>query len=285
MADWDAIGAGSGILGGLGGLVGGIVGDESAEDARRRAEATWRSMGALYDGINPYVTAQGETAVGLGPSAMEGVVGEVDPATRSMQMQALRSLMGMGEAGGMDPQSRSDLMQSQAMAAREQRAQQGAIRNDFAARGRGGGGTELALRAAAGQQSANANAMAGVQAAGDARTRALQALASGAGLAGQVRGADYAQAADRAGARDRVAEYNARNRQGVQGRNADRANDAQQRTFDNRMRRAGGQAGALQGQAGMQLDEAERRARQGYALGSAVGNTVGAVGGGFLGGW
>lgn len=283
--DWYGANQGGGLLGGVGGLIGGIFGDSAAEDDRRRAAATLRNMGALYSEINPYVSVGHEDAINLGPSAMEGIASQVDPSTRAAQMQALRSLMAVGEADGMDPQSRAALMQSQAQAAREQRAAQGALRQDFAARGRSGGGTELALRAAAGQQAANANSMAGVQAAADARTRALQSLMQGASLAGQVRGADYGQAADRAQALDRVAEYNARNQQAVRGRNIDRAADAQQRTFNNRMARAGGQAGAMQGQAEMSLANAQRRANQGYALGGAIGTGIGAVGGGFLGGW
>lgn len=283
--DFDYVDRGAGLLGGLGGLVGGIVGGDAGDEERRRAAANLASLRALYSEINPIVQAGAETAYNLGPSAMEGVASEVDPAQRSTQLQALRALMDAGANGGMDAQSRASLLQGQAMAAREQRAQQGALRQDFQSRGMGGGGMELALRTAAGQQSANANAMAGVQAAADARTRQLAALQSGAALAGQVRGQDYGQAADRAQARDRVAEYNSRNSQGVAGRNIDRAYNARQQTVDNRFRRAGGEAAALQGQADMSMDEARRREQRGYALGGAIGSTAGAVGGGFLGGW
>lgn len=283
--DWDMIDRGTNLLGGIGGGIGAWLGGDASEDERKRAEETLRSIGRLYEGVNPYVSAGHEDAFDLGPSAMEGVASQVDPAMRSAQLQALRGLMDAGANGGMDAQSRAALMQGQAMAAREQRAQQGALRQDFQARGMGGGGLELGLRAAAGQQSANANAMAGVQAAGDARSRALSALQSGAGIAGQVRGADYSQAADRAGARDRVAEYNSRNRQGVAGRNIDRTMDARQQTVNNQFRRADGQAGALSGQVQMSREEAERRRQQGYAVGGALGSAAGAVGGGFLGGW
>jgi len=283
--NWDYVDRGGDLLGGLGGLAGSLLGDAGAENARREARGTLAAWRGLYQGINPIVSAVKEEEVGLGPSAMEGVASEVDPSSRAAQVSALRSLMGIANEGGMDPQSRAALLQAQGAAARERAATTGALRQSFQSRGMGGGGMELALATGAGQQAANANAMAGVQAAADARTRQLQALSQGAGLAGQVRGQDYSQAADRAGARDRVAEYNARNQQAVRGRNADRAYTAQQQTVDNRFRSAAGQAGAMAGQVDEASREAERRARQGYAIGGAAGSLLGSVGGGLLGGW
>lgn len=283
--DFDMIDRGTNLVGGIGAGIGAWLGADASEEERKRAEETLRSIERLYEGVNPYVSAGHEDTFNLGPSAMEGVASQVDPTLRSTQLQALRGLMDAGTSGGMDAQSRASLMQGQAMAAREQRAQQGALRSDFQQRGMGGGGLELGLRAAAGQQAANANAMAGVQAAGDARQRALAALQSGAGIAGQVRGADYGQAADRANSRDRVAEYNSRNSQGVAGRNIDRALGARQQTVNNQFRQADGRAGALQGQVQMSREEAERRRQQGYAVGGMLGSAAGAVGGGVLGGW
>lgn len=283
--DFDLMDRGGDLLGGIGGSIGAYLGGKAGDEERERAEATLRSLRALYGEINPYVQAGYEDTQQLGPSAMDGVASELDPTTRSAQLQALRALMGAADSGGMDAQSRAALMQGEAMAARNARAAQGAVRQSFEGRGMGGGGLQLGLQAAAGQEAANAQALAGVQAAGDARTRALAALQSGAGLAGQVRGADYAQAADRAGARDRVAEANMRNRQAVQGRNIDRQADAQQRTFANRMARAGGEAGALGALAGMSREEAQRRERRGVAMGEGIGSAVGAVGGGLIGGW
>lgn len=276
--------AGADIGGGVGGVLGGWLGGSAAENERRRIRGNLSSMRALYSELNPIVQAGYEDTYDVGPSAMEGVASELDPTLRSSQLQALRALMDVGTEGGMDPQSRAALMQANANAAREARAQQGALRQDFQSRGLGGGGLELGLRAAAGQQAANANAMAGVQAAADARARQIAALQSGAALAGNVRGADYGQAADRAQARDRVAELNARNRQDVQGRNIDRQYNAAQQTFQNRFARAGGEADALRANTEYQRAEEERRARQGYAAGGAIGSGLGAIGGAIFGG-
>lgn len=281
--NWDnALGFGD-LLGGIGGAIGGFIGDRAGEDERRRAMANLNAIRGLYEGINPYVQAGVEETYNLGPSAMEGVASQVDPTMRSTQLAALRSLMETAGQGGFDAQSQAALMQAQGQAAQQQRAQQGALRQDFAARGRAGGGTELALRAAGQQQSANANAMAGVQAAADARARALAALQSGASLAGQVRGTDYAQAADVAGARDRIAEYNSRNSQAVAGRNIDRRYQADQQTYNNRLGRADRQAGAMRDQSSYLMDQERRRREMGQGLGSAVGRGAGAVGGGYFG--
>lgn len=280
--DWDNAAGFGDLLGGLGGALGGLLGDRAGEDERRKAQQYLASIRGLYDAIDPSVRAYQEQTHNLGPSAMEGVASQLDPTLRSTQLAALRDLMGMAEAGGFDPQSRAQLAQAQASAAQQQRAQEGALRQDFAGRGMAGGGSELALRAAAQQQAANANSMAGVQAAADARTRALASLQSGAALAGQVRNADYGQATDLAGARDRIAEYNSRNSQAVHGRNLDRLTQAEQATIDNRFRRAGGQAAAYRDQASYLMDRERRNREMGQGLGSAVGRGAGAIGGGFL---
>jgi len=279
--DWDnALGFGD-LLGGVGGAIGGLLGDRAGEEERRRAMANLSAIRSLYEGINPYVQAGFEQTYNLGPSAMEGVASQVDPTLRSTQLAALRDLMGVAEAGGFDAQSRAQLAQAQASAAQQQRAQQGALRQDFAGRGMAGGGSELALRAAAQQQAANANSMAGVQAAADARSRALASLQAGAGLAGQVRSADYGQAADLAGARDRIAEYNSRNSQGVAGRNIDRRYQADQQTYLNRMGRADRQADVYRDQTALLMDRERRNRAMGQGLGSAIGRGAGALGGGF----
>lgn len=280
--DWDNVLGFGDLLGGVGGAIGGLIGDRAGEADRRRAMANLNAIRGLYQGINPNVQAGYEETYNLGPSAMEGVASQVDPAMRSTQLAALRSLMETAGQGGFDAQSQAVLMQAQGQAAQQQRALQGALRQDFAARGRAGGGAELALRAAGQQQSANANAMAGVQAAADARARAMAALQSGASLAGQVRGADYSQAADAAGARDRIAEYNSRNSQAVRGRNIDRQYDAAQQTLNNRFRRADGEAGAMRAQSDYLMQQEQRRRELAQGVGSAVGRGAGAVAGGYF---
>lgn len=117
-----------------------------------------------------------------------------------------------------------------------------------------------------------------------ARARQLQALASGASLAGQMRGMDYGQAMDRAGARDRVAEYNARNSQAVRGRNIDRRFAADQQTINNRFRRADGQAAGYNRAADMYEEDARRIMAESQGIGSAVGRGVGAAAGAMFGG-
>lgn len=284
MAFGSGMQAGAELGAGLGAVGGSLLARGGADNSRRRARGELAAWRALYQGINPEVQVQHEEAYNLGPSAVEEVGTSLDPSTRAAQARALRTLMGVGAEGGMDPQSQAALLQAQAAAAREQRAAQGALRQSFASRGTGGGGLELGLSAAAGQQAANANAMAGAQAAADARARQLQALASGAGLAGQMRGADYGQAMDRAGARDRVAEYNARNSQAVRGRNIDRQYAATQQSLDNRFRRADGQAASYARGVNMYMDEAERKMREGQGMGSAIGRAGGAAVGAMFGG-
>lgn len=272
----------------LGGALGGWIGNNNARNNRGDIDGELAYLARLYDptsGImNPIVQAGYESTVDVGPSALEGMQAQLDPVARQQQMRALRGLMEAGQQGGMDPQSRLALAQAEQRAAQQQRATQGLMRQEFAQRGMSGGGTELALRAQAAQGAANTNAMAGMQAAADARQRQLLALAQGGAMAGQVRGQDYGQAADLAGARDRIAEANARNRQSVQGRNIDRRYNAQQQTFANRMGMANGRAGVGRMSIDWNQDEAARKVTQGAATGSAIGRTAGEVVGMIAGG-
>jgi hypothetical protein len=180
----------------------------------------------------------------------------------------------------MDAQSRAQQAQALAASAQQVQAQQGALLNSYAARGMGGSGASLGAALAAQQGAAQANAMGGLQAAADSRSRQLAALRDSGSLAAQVRGQDYGQASDLAGARDRVAEANTRNRQDVQGRNIDRRMDARQQTINNQFRRVDGMAGARRNMSDYYMSEQDRRRRNGSAVGTAVGGTIGAVGGG-----
>ena len=95
------------------------------------------------------------------------------------------------------------------------------------------------------QGAAERNSMAGTQAAGDARTRALQAMSASQGGYGQVRGQDL----NAAQARSQVEQFNAQQR----------------------LRKAGALAGAYN-------DQADRTASMGGGLGTAVGAGLGAYG-------
>lgn len=270
---------GAQAFGAIGGAIGAWAGDQNANEDRRKQLEILRKLYANYESLNPVITAETEEAYNLGPSDMEGVAARLDPATRNAQMAALQELQRVGLEGGMDAQSRSQQAQALAASAQQTRAQQGALLNSFAARGMGGGGNALGAALSAQQGSAQANALGGLQAAADSRSRQMAALRDSSSLASQVRGQDYGQATDLAGARDRVAEYNTRNKQGVAGANIDRRLAAANATMDNRFRRADGMARTGKDKADYYLSEQDRRRRMGAAVGTGIGGTIGAVGG------
>lgn len=156
--------------------------------------------------INDYGNDVISAANNLNPdsltSAFQGI--STDPSTRQAQMQALSQLSSIANQGGLDPQSRAALFQAQASQEGTEQAQRAAALNRLAAQGQGNSGATINALMAAQQGGANREAMAGVQAAGDARTRAMQALGQMGSMAGNIRGQDWNQAAQRASALDEM---------------------------------------------------------------------------------
>lgn len=142
----------------------------------------------------------------MGKSALENMA--YDPALVKSQMGAIDELRRVYDEGGLDTQSRAALEQAQASTAAAERGQRGAITQNFAARGAGGAGTELAAQLTSQQSGANRNRMAGVEAAGDARSRAINALLSSTGAAANLRGQEF----QKAGGLDAVSKFNAAQR-------------------------------------------------------------------------
>lgn len=260
-------------LGSLGGFYGSILGDILTQGERQRRRQSIQDERALYEGLPTNLTAEQEQLVGLGPSAYESL--SLDPATRQAQMDTLSRMQAIAAAGGLDPQARAALAQSQASNAQQERASRGAILDSFARRGAGGSPGALVAALTAQQGSAQRAGMEGVQAAGDASARAYRAIADSGALAGNIRGADYQQAADRAGAADRVSQWNAANRQGVNQRNTGTRNQFSLNNADLAYRRAG-MVGGTYGAERENLSEEERRKR-GLAtgIGGGAGRNIG----------
>ena len=209
-------------LGSLGGFYGGIIGDWMTKEERARQLEQIERQRRLYQSLPVELQAELERFYELEPSAYEQL--REDPLLRGEQLRSLEGLREVADTGGMDAQSRAALAEAQAASAGQERAQRGAILDQFARMG-GGGGNQALLAALTSQQGAASRAgMEGLRAAGDASARRYRALADVAGLAGDVRGADYRAASDKASAMDRRAAFNAAQRQAVAGRNTDRTN-------------------------------------------------------------
>ncbi len=186
-----AIGAGAGYAVGAG--LGELLGGGAAAKARRRALLE-------LQGIN-------EEA---GPSAYEDL--RTDPALRNAQIAAARRLASEGAEGGLGIQSRVALNESAGDMARRERGGREAILQQMAMRGAGGSGASLAAQLQNQQGSADRNAAFGARAAADARQRALAATAQSGEFAGGIRGQDWGEGAQKAGALDALSRFNASQR-------------------------------------------------------------------------
>jgi hypothetical protein len=160
------------MIGNFGGsLLGNVFGGderEEAEEARRRA-------------LEAILGAEAEAP-------------RTDASGRALgnQVHALEAMRNVYQAGGMDPASKAKLSEAMSETGRAERGSREAITQNFAMRGAGGSGTELAAQLAGSQGGADRNAKAATRAAGDASIRALEAMRSTGALGGQIRGQEDA---------------------------------------------------------------------------------------------
>lgn len=131
------------------------------------------------------------------------------PETKGAQLEALRRLSGIATQGGMDPQSMAALRQAEESSQRQLSNNSAAMMRGQMARGTLSSGSTMAANLAGGQESANMLNRSGVQAAGDARQRALQAIAQSGSLASQIAGMDDERAMQNKKAREQIKMFNA----------------------------------------------------------------------------
>jgi hypothetical protein len=163
-----------------------------------------------------------EQAITLGPSEMGGIA--LDPRYKQTQLAALDKLKNISDANGQDAQFLSQASQLQNDINSNLQGNLGAIQQNLATRGMGGGMSELVSKQLAAQQGANRQAQMGLDLNAQAQQRALM---SGNNVAAQMGQTDFGQQADVAKAKDAVANFNAQNQQGVLGRQAGMKFDAQ----------------------------------------------------------
>lgn len=178
--------------------------------------------------LNP----EAETAVNLGPSAMEGV--STDPSLRAAQMRALTKLQEIGDQGGMTATDRARLAQIQSEQNAALKGQTCAIMQNLAARGMSGGMSEMVARQLAAQEAANRAGQQGLDVKAQAEQRALQALMQSGQLGGQIEQNQFNQQSQVAQAKDLINKFNAQNLQNVGSANVQARNQAKAINAQNR---------------------------------------------------
>ena len=257
MSGWaSAASAGASIAGALFGELWAGADERERKRLEQEAQAIWDDMG------NPPLEEFRERALQSGMVDARG-----DAGAKDARRAAYQKLMQVGLSGGLDAESRQAQEEARRVAAQEESSQRNAVLAQSRARGMAGSGLQLAAQLQAQQGAANRNSLAGVQAAGDARRRALQSLQAGGQMAGDFEADDFNQQAARAQAQDRIAMFNEEARaRGVQQRNA-AAQQRWQNQYDINQQRAG----ARMDRAGTKGRDADRKRRVGAGVGQGIG--------------
>lgn len=224
---------------------------------------------------------------------------QIDPTSRAAEVGALTQMQDVANSGGMDAEAKQQLQQGINATNANEAGQRGAIEQNFAARGVGGSGAQLAAELQASQGDANQAASVGQSAAASAEQRALQAMSASSNMASNLNSQDYTQAANAAAAQDAINRFNTQNQQQVANANVTATNNAKaanlanaqavanantgvanqqetfnkglyQQQFENEARKASGSANAENGVA----DQANTNAQNQTNLWGNIGNAV-----------
>ena len=137
------------------------------------------------------------------PSLMRDV--GANPKLVEAQEQTLQRYQEISQARGQDATTRARMAETMDQVGQQERAGREALQAQMQRRGMGGSGADLAQQALLQQRGADRTAQMGFRTAADAEQRALQALSQGGQLAGQMRGQQFSEDAQRAAAMDRIA--------------------------------------------------------------------------------
>lgn len=217
------------VVAGVASLVGSSQASSQAKKARKAQEAALSQFAGIeipdikdqqvfYDQLVSagLMTPELETALSLGPSAMEGV--STDPRLKSAQMNALAQLGGIAETG-MSPADQAAFELAHRGAAQENQAMQGQILQNMQARGQGGSGAELIARLTGSQNAADSMQAAQLEQAKAQQAARMQALNQVGSMATNIQGQDFSQASKIAEAKDLINKYNTMNSQSVANQN------------------------------------------------------------------
>lgn len=158
-----------------------------------------------YEGIDPRLA----DLTLAGDSDFNGIA--LDPRLKNTQLGALDSLQEIVDGGGLTAADEAALSKVQSDVSAADRGRRDAIRQNMAARGMGGSGLELLESLDSSQAATNRANQAGLDIAGAAEQRALDAMLKSGELAGSIRGQDFGEAADIAAANDAIDKFNASN--------------------------------------------------------------------------
>lgn len=235
---------------GFGSLITGIVGSVETNEARNAAlqQAAQAYQQFANIGLPPNLSAplvlqqlksagtltpEMEQLISQGPSALNAY--QQNQQYTGAQTQALQSLLQRGQ-GGLTPTDIAAYNQLLGNAQQAAQGQQQALMQQYAARGEGGGGAQLAGELSA-QQGADQNLYnAGLNIGGQANQAALQAMSQAGQLGGQLNSQANQLAEQKAASQNAINQFNTQNALGIQNYNTQAQNAAQQANLQNAQR-------------------------------------------------
>jgi hypothetical protein len=259
-----------------------LTGNNARRDAaanEQRATDLWMQEYNNLPG-SQYYDIQ-ESAVYSDPSAQIGLnrdpnyqrSNQQQQQGQEAQLQALRQMQGVAQAGGYTNLERDQIAQAQRQAAGYEKSQRDAQLQQMQMRGMAGGGGEMAARLQAQQGGANRAAGAATDIATQAQMRALQAMQAGGQIGASQQSAANAQqtvAGNRASALDAFNQANTNRQQQVNQRNAASTAAARTQNTQDRQSVLAGATGQYNGNA----SNAAQRARDQQSLLTGI---IGAV--------
>ncbi len=235
-----ALMAAGAVAGGVSSIIGSIIGAVEAGEERKKAEqAVKDAMKELENTGMPQESAlryilSNPQYIGQFSPKLEEVITQtntelkniaVDPRLKEAQMSALESLKKQGESPLTDIEKAS-LNEARRDVAAQEQARQASIIQSLAQRGQAGSGAELAQRLLSSQAAANRSSEETDRLKSMAQQRALQAIAQGGSMAGQMSAQEFSEQARIQEAQDAINRFNVQQRAGTQTRNVDAENRA-----------------------------------------------------------
>lgn len=197
-----------GIISAAGSLGGSAIGAAASGADRAKQRELIESILRDYGNLS-VPELQQVLAEQLGPSAQEGVRGQMDPRLRNEQMDTLESLKRLEAQGGESAETRAVLSRILGDTQRAESAGRNAILDNMRARGVSGSGAELAMQLNNNQQQADRAQSAGLEQSAQANRRLLDTIMARGKMSGDVRRQDYGEMSDEAQAKDMISRYNA----------------------------------------------------------------------------
>ena len=198
----------------------GLKDDAAADEQKRIMDDVLRDIEGLSppeleqlelenpEWLNDLVYQKADTTL-QGESALNQI--STDPRLRDTQMGALDALQGVVDSGGLNATDAANLQKIQTQSATADKGRRDAIKQSMAQRGMGGSGMELLQQLQSNQAATDRASQSGLDVAGMAQDRALQAMMQGGQLAGNIQGQDFGQQAQIFSAEDAINKFNTGN--------------------------------------------------------------------------